>query len=195
MNRFCLYHLLSSYLITVHLGTYACISISALILLRFLKLINSQLYPPPQNKITYEFYLASWVFSPDNCIELAGSGTINQYGCTMFTAGCPKNPYFSDFIYNRKFWCVCLRDDWHKLGKNTFFGRENWVFRKNWIVGILCLILARSIISTAINYFNMRLIYVNMQHNFVNMTYDCVNVRDSMKVVCQHNYMYYAIMT
>ncbi|XP_078322457.1 uncharacterized protein LOC111103131 isoform X2 [Crassostrea virginica] len=32
--------------------------------------------------------------------ELAGSGTINQYGCTMFTAGCPKNPYFSDFIYN-----------------------------------------------------------------------------------------------
>ncbi|XP_061176059.1 serine/threonine-protein phosphatase 6 regulatory ankyrin repeat subunit A-like [Saccostrea echinata] len=35
-----------------------------------------------------------------NCIELAGSGTLNQYNCNMFKAeACPEKPYFSDLIY------------------------------------------------------------------------------------------------
>ncbi|XP_078322460.1 uncharacterized protein LOC144622056 isoform X2 [Crassostrea virginica] len=64
---------------------------------------NTYLCLPNQEKTTILEFCYDEVrpmVQEDNCIELAGSGTINQYGCTMFTAGCPKNPYLSDFIYN-----------------------------------------------------------------------------------------------
>ena len=77
----------------------------------------------------------------------------------------------------------------HFLGGKTEYFEKTvaWVYFASY--------LQDQLYQQRLNYFNMRLIYVNMQHNFVNKTYDCVNVRDSMKVVCQHNYMYYAIMT
>nr|XP_022291880.1 uncharacterized protein LOC111103131 isoform X2 [Crassostrea virginica] len=98
--------------------------------------------------------------------ELAGSGTINQYGCTMFTAGCPKNPYLSDFIYNHSS-CLnintqygCYHED-PSCPKKTFNGLERdltyLTTGEYWLAGLVIGILV--LIAVFILIISWRRIY------------------------------------
>lgn len=52
----------------------------------------------------------SYPCSLGTCMELAGSGTLNQYSCSNFINGCPDKAYLSYEVYQCKnfFLPICL---------------------------------------------------------------------------------------
>nr|XP_022300702.1 uncharacterized protein LOC111108910 [Crassostrea virginica] len=39
------------------------------------------------------------LYSAGNCVRLQGTGDLNHYNCSMFSTGCPNEPYSDDEIY------------------------------------------------------------------------------------------------
>nr|XP_034331315.1 uncharacterized protein LOC105339020 isoform X4 [Crassostrea gigas] len=66
------------------------------------KPINRYMCVPNQEKTEFLEFCYDQIrpmVQPGNCIELAGTGTLNQVRCNAFRKGCPDNPYLSDSIY------------------------------------------------------------------------------------------------